>query len=579
MYLVIRGDRLYAGYSETYTKKNGRRATRGRIAKSLGSKSELLAQDPQALEKLRAELRQMSAPNQATERTKKMLRRSPGSNDLPFIGEPVLNYANCILKPIWEKELKLKALVRYYSIKFGLDFDGEAMLWQNVVECIIGQSSSGQQYRTGRSFQFGSPLFSTDPNSLYALLDFVSRIHKPILNNVNKILSEKNERDSSAVFYEVLCDDVILLIDRNGIPIDICADETKASAQTSQSNSLQELTEAYGIKRTIAFIKNESNTTNRLLKLASEKQGFLLECSLSGSNDVWQEDCGWEWNKEQTEKFKTIKCSVLAAEGASQTEFRMVFAWSRKRFSEDMKRIELREFAARNAVSRQAEICPSKLGSKNYLILNGNQAQSVNEEELKRDKELAGYSAYLFKDAREYDEDWSVLDPDQKQELSASEIVEQYKSLDEHRKCFSLMKTNISMKPLPVYAQEFVDARDAICTLALIVVKILARKLKSAGTPMSSEQIVAALRQAKAAVQLGDGEGALFRPLGQAAYPCEDSNPSEPIKFHKETDLSKILKCMEMKPLPQVGNKNEVAHCLKTRFDTNEQALGAVFEV
>lgn len=102
-----------------------------------------------------------------------MLRRSPGSNDLPFIGEPVLNYANCILKPIWEKELKLKALVRYYSIKFGLDFDGEAMLWQNVVECIIGQSSSGQQHRTGRSCQLGSPLFSTDPNSLYAFWRFM----------------------------------------------------------------------------------------------------------------------------------------------------------------------------------------------------------------------------------------------------------------------------------------------------------------------------------------------------------------------------------------------------------------------
>lgn len=52
MYLVIRGDRLYAGCSETYTKKNGRRAMRGRIAKSLESKSKLLAQDPQALENL-----------------------------------------------------------------------------------------------------------------------------------------------------------------------------------------------------------------------------------------------------------------------------------------------------------------------------------------------------------------------------------------------------------------------------------------------------------------------------------------------------------------------------------------------
>ncbi|WP_289172056.1 hypothetical protein [uncultured Parasutterella sp.] len=105
MYLVIRGDRLYAGCSETYTKKNGRRAMRGRIAKSLESKSELLAQDPQALEKLRERLHRMSAPSQATERTKKLLRRSPGLGDVPYAGKPVLCYANYILKPIWEKEM------------------------------------------------------------------------------------------------------------------------------------------------------------------------------------------------------------------------------------------------------------------------------------------------------------------------------------------------------------------------------------------------------------------------------------------------------------------------------------------
>ncbi|WP_289164025.1 hypothetical protein [uncultured Parasutterella sp.] len=43
--------------------------------------------------------------------------------------------------------MKLKALVRYYTTKFGLDFDGEAMLWQHFVECIISQASLGQQYR------------------------------------------------------------------------------------------------------------------------------------------------------------------------------------------------------------------------------------------------------------------------------------------------------------------------------------------------------------------------------------------------------------------------------------------------
>ena len=77
MYLVIRGDRLYEGYSIVYTTKSGKKSTKGCIGKALGSKSELLAKDPLALEKLRAELKKRSAPNQATERTKQLLEEIP----------------------------------------------------------------------------------------------------------------------------------------------------------------------------------------------------------------------------------------------------------------------------------------------------------------------------------------------------------------------------------------------------------------------------------------------------------------------------------------------------------------------
>ena len=45
MYLVIREDRLYEGYSIVYTTKSGKKSTKGCIGKALGSKSELLAND------------------------------------------------------------------------------------------------------------------------------------------------------------------------------------------------------------------------------------------------------------------------------------------------------------------------------------------------------------------------------------------------------------------------------------------------------------------------------------------------------------------------------------------------------
>ena len=36
---------------------------------------------------------------------------------------------------------------------------------------------------------------------------------------------------------------------------------------------------------------------------------------------------------------------------------------------------------------------------------------------------------------------------------------------------------------------------------------------------------------------------------------------------------------VDLTPLPPVTDKNELAHCLKTRFDTDKEALGAVYQI
>lgn len=203
MYLVIRGDRLYEGYSIVYTTKSGEKSTKGCIGKALGSKSELLAKDPLALEKLRAELKKRSAPNQATERTKQLLEEIPKKGSaLPYAGEPVLCYANYILKPIWNETLKLKALVRYQQSKTDIEFDAEALLWQTVVNRIVSPSSHLKHYRSQTNW-LGNSLADTNLRSFYRMLSFVARIRKPILRGLNKALNQAMPRDLSVVFYDV----------------------------------------------------------------------------------------------------------------------------------------------------------------------------------------------------------------------------------------------------------------------------------------------------------------------------------------------------------------------------------------
>ena len=645
MYLVIRGDRLYEGYSIVYTTKSGKKSTKGCIGKALGSKSELLAKDPLALEKLRAELKKRSAPNQATERTKQLLEEIPKKRpSLPYAGEPVLCYANYILKPIWNETLKLKALVRYQQSKTDIEFDAEALLWQTVVNRIVSPSSHLKHYRSQTNW-LGNSLAETNLRSIYRMLSFAARIKKPILRGLNKALNQAMPRDLSVVFYDVtntwfetVWDDehqwamevekqlsalpsgatpeerrqlieklerartsslrmrgpskecrkdpivsIAMVVDRDGIPIDFRVYPGNSSEKTTMKCSIDELAKTYKLTNAVVVADNGLNTNANLIRLVKENQGFLLAHSLSkakqGSVDEWLKDTGWQWDKEKERKIKIIPSSLIDEDGVVQTNYRMVIGWSEKRYREDMFKIEMHEQGAREAIAHHAKLPLATFGWKKYIETGKNKAQKINEKKLAKDKKLAGYYAYLFKDSREFDKEWVKLPAEEKKELSGWEIIEQYKKQAQIEECFRIMKTNFNLRPMYVYTDEHIEAQVLICVLALILLRILSKKLKLAGSPMTTEQILAALNTAKLSVQLDKEQPALYRPLRQILRRPKDDDPHAPIHLYEETDLSRIMNCVDLTPLPPVADKNELAHCLKTRFDTDKEALGAVYQI
>ena len=645
MYLVIRGDRLYEGYSIVYTTKSGKKSTKGCIGKALGCKSELLAKDPLALEKLRAELKKRSAPNQATERTKQLLEEIPKKRpSLPYAGEPVLCYANYILKPIWNETLKLKALVRYRQSKTDIEFDAEALLWQTVVNRIVSPSSHLKHYRSQTNW-LGNSLAETNLRSLYRMLSFAARIKKPILRGLNKALNQAMPRDLSVVFYDVtntwfetVWDDehqwamevekqlsalpsgatseerrqlieklerartsslrmrgpskecrkdpivsIAMVVDRDGIPIDFRVYPGNSSEKTTMKCSIDELAKTYKITNAVVVADNGLNTNANLIRLVKENQGFLLAHSLSkakqDSVDEWLKDTGWQWDKEKERKIKIIPSSLIDEDGVVQTNYRMVIGWSEKRYREDMFKIEMHEQGAREAIAHHAKLPLATFGWKKYIETGKNKAQKINEKKLAKDKKLAGYYAYLFKDSREFDKEWVKLPAEEKKELSGWEIIEQYKKQAQIEECFRILKTNFNLRPMYVYTDEHIEAQVLICVLALILLRILSKKLKLAGSPMTTEQILAALNTAKLSVQLDKEQPALYRPLRQILRRPQDDDPHAPIHLYEETDLSRIMNCVDLTPLPPVADKNELAHCLKTRFDTDKEALGAVYQI
>lgn len=376
---------------------------------------------------------------------------------------------------------------------------------------------------------------------------------------------------------------IAMVVDRDGIPIDFRVYPGNSSEKTTMKCSIDELAKTYKITNAVVVADNGLNTNANLIRLVKENQGFLLAHSLSkakqGSVDEWLKDTGWQWDKEKERKIKIIPSSLIDEDGVVQTNYRMVIGWSEKRYREDMFKIEMHEQGAREAIAHHAKLPLATFGWKKYIETEKNKAQKINEKELAKDKKLAGYYAYLFKDSREFDKEWVKLPAEEKKELSGWEIIEQYKKQAQIEECFRIMKTNFNLRPMYVYTDEHIEAQVLICVLALILLRILSKKLKLAGSPMTTEQILAALNTAKLSVQLDKEQPALYRPLRQILRRPQDDDPHAPIHLYEETDLSRIMNCVDLTPLPPVADKNELAHCLKTRFDTDKEALGAVYQI
>lgn len=376
---------------------------------------------------------------------------------------------------------------------------------------------------------------------------------------------------------------IAMVVDRDGIPIDFRVYPGNSSEKTTMKCSIDELAKTYKITNAVVVADNGLNTNANLIRLVKENQGFLLAHSLSkakqGSVDEWLKDTGWQWDKEKERKIKIIPSSLVDEDGVVQTNYRMVIGWSEKRYREDMFKIEMHEQGAREAIAHHAKLPLATFGWKKYIETGKNKAQKINEKKLAKDKKLAGYYAYLFKDSREFDKEWVKLPAEEKKELSGWEIIEQYKKQAQIEECFRIMKTNFNLRPMYVYTDEHIEAQVLICVLALILLRILSKKLKLAGSPMTTEQILAALNTAKLSVQLDKEQPVLYRPLRQILRRPKDDDPHAPIHLYEETDLSRIMNCVDLTPLPPVADKNELAHCLKTRFDTDKEALGAVYQI
>jgi transposase len=80
-------------------------------------------------------------------------------------------------------------------------------------------------------------------------------------------------------------------------------------------------------------------------------------------------------------------------------------------------------------------------------------------------------------------------------DLSAAQIVERYKALADIERGFRVLKSEIEIGPLYHRLPERMQAHAALCFMALILYRVMRRRLKAAHVALSPERALEILRQ------------------------------------------------------------------------------------
>ena len=197
---------VYVRVMESKRDKNGKVVKT--VIKNLGRLSDLLAEDPQALEKLKAQYstqREQKKSAVAEERLR-LVAEALAVSDKPSLaddGFPALCYGHYPLRSIWEDFLHFDRKINYLGKTSAVRFDVDRALQYLVFHKLMHPCSVKSAFEDKDNF-LGDPARGLSLDQFYATYDFVAAHHNEIFGWVNKRLDESyGENRATLVFYDV----------------------------------------------------------------------------------------------------------------------------------------------------------------------------------------------------------------------------------------------------------------------------------------------------------------------------------------------------------------------------------------
>ena len=493
---------------------------RTRTVKSFGRRDVLEARDPDIMSKLQAECDRINAETSTSveEKLAELFKKAPA--DPVCEGLSLKNYGIFCYRALWN-ELSMDVCFRGIQSlsRSKCDLARSAFFLSALRNMQPCSKIASFRQKDSYLFNFGSLRLDDMYRSLDMFADYKSKIeahlYKKLFNGEKKNVSvafydvttynfESVEADGFRNFgfskdhrvgeVQVLMG---LLIDECGIPLGYELFSGNTSEFKTLLSSLNKLKKQYKVEKVIVVADRGLNSKSNLARIKEMGFEYVLAFKIRGASDdvkaaVLSKDGFTECLKEDEEdsyRFKVLEHTqvvVCPDEDGGRNKIyltdSLIISYSSKRAEKDAKDrgrlIKKAEKLVGNPSMFKAEL---KKGGKSFV------AADIDGNSLKLD-------AAKIAEQSLYDGYYGILSSDP--EISPEEAVSIHHGLWKIEESFRIMKSGLRSRPCFVWTPEHIKGHFVICYLALVLQRLLEKKLKERGITGSSQAIQDSLNKA-----------------------------------------------------------------------------------
>ncbi len=445
------------------------------------------------------------------------IRLCEGTDDC--IAHPRL-ISNLLFEKLLEN-LDIAQLIRSYKNHYNVGFDVYGFFKLLLFGRILNPASKWATVKQNDDYAVPILKGTVQDYNVYKTLDFIYDHRSAIFNRINSSMVKHYHRTTNRIFYDVtnfffeigepdedteLADGTIdygirkkgvskehrkspivqmgLLMDEQGIPISVeCFPGNTPDHQTlatSFSNSVNSVTDKEN--RFIYVCDKGIGKGESIVYAISNGIGYLTSRSVRGSS---KEEKEWIVDPEgytivsENFKFKTkiIKKTTTTSDGVKlEYSEKILTYWSKKYHDREVaERSSFHDFVeaylkdphSYRISSTQVPLVKKYLkkgvvNKKTGEILSTDDLTAIiDEDKVKLDYELMGYYTLATSEIN----------------MDDQEIINTYGNLVEIEDQFRVMKSTLDARPIYVRTKEHIIAHLSICTIALILIRLIQRQL------------------------------------------------------------------------------------------------------